>query len=363
MARKGRGSDLAGLAALGALGYMLSKGSKAAPTGGGSSAVSSAAAEEAPLITDDMRRRAKEEGEKISEGERISSMSASKPADKPADKPNVASSAAAVKPASTAKPSAATGLKNPGTGNQRGPTAEELAAYNASRRKNPGTGNQRGPTAEELEAYAASRRRPTAVNTGSVRDIPTGGPAGYSGVRGEKIDSSELGRNVSNTLAAMGPGKLSGVSKIGYEMRNADAIRKAALAGEVPSRGREAVTNPMMWMGGPKNVGKFAEDVPSAGREAVTNPMAWMAGPKGMAQMDEAAPSMTTRAKEAAEAAAARFRKKPLSEADTTGGAGRYGYKKGGAVKKKMASGGMTGSASKRADGIASKGKTRGKIC
>jgi hypothetical protein len=37
-------------------------------------------------------------------------------------------------------------------------------------------------------------------------------------------------------------------------------------------------------------------------------------------------------------------------------------YKKGGAVKK-MASGGMTSSASKRADGIAQKGKTRGKVC
>jgi hypothetical protein len=44
-------------------------------------------------------------------------------------------------------------------------------------------------------------------------------------------------------------------------------------------------------------------------------------------------------------------------------------YKKGGAVKakpavKKMASGGMTTSkASSRADGIAQRGKTRGKIC
>ena len=36
--------------------------------------------------------------------------------------------------------------------------------------------------------------------------------------------------------------------------------------------------------------------------------------------------------------------------------------KKGGAVKK-MASGGKVSSASKRADGIATKGKTRGKIC
>jgi hypothetical protein len=37
-------------------------------------------------------------------------------------------------------------------------------------------------------------------------------------------------------------------------------------------------------------------------------------------------------------------------------------FKKGGSVKK-MASGGMTSSASKRGDGIATKGKTRGKLC
>ena len=36
--------------------------------------------------------------------------------------------------------------------------------------------------------------------------------------------------------------------------------------------------------------------------------------------------------------------------------------KKGGSVKK-YASGGMTSSASRRADGIATKGKTRGKMC
>jgi len=41
-----------------------------------------------------------------------------------------------------------------------------------------------------------------------------------------------------------------------------------------------------------------------------------------------------------------------------------FGMKKGGEAKaKKMASGGMASSASKRADGIAVKGKTRGKMC
>jgi len=43
--------------------------------------------------------------------------------------------------------------------------------------------------------------------------------------------------------------------------------------------------------------------------------------------------------------------------------AGAQTYKKGGKVKaKKMASGGKVSSASKRADGIATKGKTRGRI-
>ena len=39
-----------------------------------------------------------------------------------------------------------------------------------------------------------------------------------------------------------------------------------------------------------------------------------------------------------------------------------YGIKKGGMVKK-YASGGSVSSASKRADGIAQRGKTRGKVC
>ena len=52
--------------------------------------------------------------------------------------------------------------------------------------------------------------------------------------------------------------------------------------------------------------------------------------------------------------------KKGLDESDTTGGA--IGYKRGGKTKK-YAAGGMVSSASRRADGIATKGKTRCKIC
>ncbi len=72
-----------------------------------------------------------------------------------------------------------------------------------------------------------------------------------------------------------------------------------------------------------------------------------------------------------ADNAAARYfrgkidRGEPLNETEKAQArrAGITGFKKGGAVKK-MASGGMTSSsASKRADGIAQRGKTKGKMC
>ena len=56
-------------------------------------------------------------------------------------------------------------------------------------------------------------------------------------------------------------------------------------------------------------------------------------------------------------------RMSPYTTDENQGGV-HGGYKRGGLMKaKKMASGGMTSSASKRADGIAIKGKTRGKMC
>ena len=90
---------------------------------------------------------------------------------------------------------------------------------------------------------------------------------------------------------------------------------------------------------------------PAAGEEAAYK----AAGPRGSGmgssitnRPDPRAPSIY-----AGEEAWAKYRE--LQKADK-------GMKRGGAVKK-MASGGMTSSASKRADGIATKGKTRGKMC
>lgn len=122
-------------------------------------------------------------------------------------------------------------------------------------------------------------------------------------VGGERVSGSELGRNFKNTLMAAGPGRLAGVGNIATEMATAkrvqDAYNRAA----------------------------------AARREA-----------EGFSPAEAIA------------------RRNLMDEAAAAGG-----MKRGGKVKakpvKKMASGGMArSSASKRADGIATKGKTRGRI-
>ena len=144
-----------------------------------------------------------------------------------------------------------------------------------------------GPTADELESYAASKKAAPA-KTG-VDAIPTSGYRKVEG--GEKIDSSEVGRNVKNTLNALAPIG-GGVGKIGAELATAGRGTKAAgKAAEVASKGREEVTNPLMWAAGPKNAGKFKEGAKTTSKKA----------------------------------------KKAMDESDTTGGA--VGYKKGGNVK------------------------------
>jgi hypothetical protein len=258
----------------------------------------------------------------------LPSASAPTSAGKKPNKPGVATTSA-LKPA--------TRLKNPGTGNQRGPTAEELAAYEANRNVNYGNESRRTPMGStpaakpSLDVQGMNQRAQKAL-----ADDPSAlaGPAvglGAAGYRAYKYGKSAY-----------------------------DAAKAAKAAERTAAAGRESVTNPLSWMAGPKNAGKFSGEVPAAGRESVTNPMSWMAGPKNADKFKEAAPSAMDKAKAAAEKFADRFRKKPLDEADTTGGA--IGYKRGGKVRG-YASGGSVSSASRRADGIATKGKTRGKMC
>ena len=167
--------------------------------------------------------------------------------------------------------------------------------------------------------------------------------------QGEKIDSSEMSRNFENAMLATGAGGVgvAGLYKLGKMLKGG---REAA--GKVAPYLKELGTSaPKKLLEGPRKASKSSD---------VTDVV-----PKSTSYR-----SLTGKAREDARANEARdklmksdFVKKPkkgLDESDTTGGA--VGYKRGGQMKK-YASGGMVSSASRRADGIATKGKTRCKIC
>ena len=138
--------------------------------------------------------------------------------------------------------------------------------------------------------------------------IPTPSPRSKA-YEGESASGSELGRNIKNTLAATAG--LSGVRLAQAASEGMTASRAAAAA----DAARKA-------------------DLAAALRKGTT--------PTKFTSSSRAAPKNTRRAVSEDEAAAT--------------------YKKGG-VMKKYAAGGSVSSASSRADGIATKGKTRGRIC
>ena len=189
-------------------------------------------------------------------------------------------------------------------------------------RAGAGRGGQGGPTAAELEAH---RNRPYT-------------PPPMTEEMRRQAERQAIAPVYPEEYLVGGPG-LKSVHSAAKALANRGTAQRAADVG--------AAT-------------KAAE-----GREAVTNPMAWMAGPKGMKQM-QAAEDAERKARRAMEARKDPKRAVKGEESDVTGGA--IGYKKGGSVKakpKKMSSGGMTSkvsSASKRADGIATKGKTKCKM-
>lgn len=128
--------------------------------------------------------------------------------------------------------------------------------------------------------------------------------------KGEKIDSSETSRNIENALLATGAG---GVGLAGLYK---------------------------MFKGGKKAV--------SAGRDLVTSPSK---KPSYMGKADD----------QKADKAREKLRKSSFIKKSGDDVTDVTAKKRGGAVKK-YASGGMVSSASKRADGIATKGKTKGRM-
>jgi hypothetical protein len=173
-----------------------------------------------------------------------------------------------------------------------------------------------GPTADELANYRNTRSL--------ASQIPDSGNP--SPTKGEKVEPmSDAERNLQNILAATGvAGGAAGAIYKGKKLLDA---RKAAQAGAK----KRANLKRDVEEGIERNLGDEVKNYSaSAAEKAIAakqradktlNPNAWMSGPKGMAD----------------------------------------DFKRGGKVKK-MASGGMVSSASKRADGIATKGKTRCKM-
>lgn len=180
-------------------------------------------------------------------------------------------------------------------------------------------GNKPMPSLRAVEAKAASNKTDAMRNASRaqarksslspVDQIPGQSRSGPTG--GERVSGTELSRNVSNTLSALTP-LGGGLGKIGAELATTNRAQRAYNAAQAERRAAEGMS--------PAEALAAKQAAVQAAREAKTlNPNAWLAGPKGMAE----------------------------------------NFRKGGAVKK-MASGGMT--ASKRADGIASRGKTRCKM-
>lgn len=124
------------------------------------------------------------------------------------------------------------------------------------------------PAAKEDEPKAETRKR---TREEIIAAIPTGGKpgAGPTESKGNSASGSELGRNVKNTLAAMGPTRLAGLGNAAAEgVMTARAAKAAETAAEAAKATRAA---------------RVAKTAPRAAREAKTlNPNAWMAGPKGM---------------------------------------------------------------------------------
>lgn len=158
------------------------------------------------------------------------------------------------------------------------------------------------------ESDRLSRRyaqaKPAVFRRGTPEDIPGSAPAGWRGGSGERADSTELGRNVSAAMNAMGPGRIAtGLSLAAREAAAANAAQKAYNARAAARRAEEGL-----------NATEAAAAKQAIRERKTLNPLSWLSGPKGMEN-----------------------------------------FKKGGVVKK-------ASSASRRGDGIASKGKTRGRF-
>lgn len=296
--------DLAGLAALGFLGYKLSQRGK----GKDEDSTPTRAAR-----PDSTETREDKDDDKGYKKDVLKAITATKEA------PNYkADNQGVIPPKSSGKSAAAKQAP------EAAPAAKDEATVTPSSRTTPGGGEKRVegrkpmPSLKAVEQKAAARQTSMATdamknasrsaarraNLSPIDQIPGQDRSGPTG--GERVSGTEFSRNLSNTAAALTP-LTGGVGKIGAEMATSGRAQRAYNAAQAERRAAEGMS--------PAEAIAAKQAAVQAARDAKTlNPNAWLAGPKGMAE----------------------------------------NFRKGGAVK-------MT--ASRRGDGIASRGKTRGKIC
>jgi hypothetical protein len=307
MARRNR--DLAGLAALGALGMYMARDGKDKVRPDGSK-----------VPVEDRRAAARGEPtlEELARGSRdleggITPQGLNELGEKYSlDNPPAASTVR--KPPSGKAPSATTRSMSPAEGPRRnvagdytrkmGATAEDIAAYNRSQQA-------AGTSTKPREGVAQASTRSMARDTRPDLSTPEGRKKAEQGQALERVTPEEM--------LVGGPG-----------LKAVHAAAKRLAAPRLAEYTQPLLSGPTARLTGPSRAELNAAD--RAARDAAR------------------------RAETARENAARYNTEGPI------GGEGFIMRKKGGMVKaKKMASGGMT-SASKRADGIASRGKTKCKI-
>jgi hypothetical protein len=164
---------------------------------------------------------------------------------------------------------------------------------------------------------------------------------------GEKIDSSETERNINAALTATGLGGAAGLFYKGKKMYDASKAAKQALSS----------TKRLERPGTVAGKDFVVRDYEGAAKTASKGvPKKQLSYKKDSDVTDVTPKKSSSSAKEMGEKNLRERGNKYLFGDDAPA------MKRGGAVKK-YASGGSVSSASSRADGIASKGKTRGRIC
>lgn len=223
---------------------------------------------------------------------------------------------AAPKPAP--KPAPAMG----GARNTRsGPTADELEAYakeRAAKKKSDEAAYAKAEAAASTPAARAARKEQEAKQgLEAVRPEEMLLPGAAAGLKAV----GALAKGLAGRTGAKGASKLAEYStpQLAAPVKRLTGPGAKDAATDVTPKMLPGPTRALPAPAKTAPAAKAEKSVPTKGREEVTNPMMWAAGPKNASKFKEGEKKVPKKAK------------KPLREDDTSGGA--IGYKKGGSVR------------------------------